>query len=120
LEVTVSQEEWRELTPEERSVIRRILEKEFRGRDALREQVERARARTVDETGSIEIEVPGDARSDALPGLVPVYARVPDADGFEIEIQLFVRDGKLSELLMCKEDGSAILQYPVGSGLRIS
>jgi hypothetical protein len=116
----VSQEGWRELTIEERSVIRRILEKEFRGRDALREQVDRARARTTDETGSIEIDVPGDTHSDALPGSVPVYARVPDADGFEIEIQLFVRDGKLSELLMCKEDGSAILQYPVGSGLRIS
>ena len=114
------EDQWRDLTPEERSVIRRILEKDFRGRDALREQVEHARARTIDDTGSIEIDVPGDARSDAWPGAVPVYARVPDADGFEIEIQLVVRDGKLSELQMSKEDGSAILQYPVGSGLRIS
>ena len=116
----MSQEQWRELTREERSVILRILEKEFRGRDALREQVALARVRTVDEMGSIEIDVPGDVGSDAFPGVVPVYARVPDADGFEIEIQLFVRDGKLSELLMSKEDGSAILQFPVGSGLRIS
>jgi hypothetical protein len=111
-------EQWRPLTAEERSVIARILEKEFRGRDALRAQLDHTRARPIDDTGSIELDVAGGERSE-MSGLVPVYARFPDADGFEIEIQLFVQDGKLKELQVSKEDGSTVIHFPTGPLLRI-
>ena len=115
----MSDEPWRELTPEERGVIARILEKDFPGRDALRAQLDSARARDMDEVGSIEIQALGGPRSDAV-SPVPVYAACPDADGFEIEVSLFLRDGRLAELRIAKVDDSAIQHWPTGSILRIS
>src|SRR5438067_53601 len=117
--MAVTDEPWRELTEEERGTIARILEKDFPGRDALVAQLPTARARPSDEVGSIEIQAPDGPPSQA-PSPVPVYAACPDADGFEIEVALYLRDGRLSELRIAKVDDSAIMHWPTGPRLRIS
>lgn len=72
----------------------------------------------VDDVGSIELDVLDGPLSEA-PSPVPVYAVCADADGFEIEVSLYLKDGKLSELRIAKVDDSALMHWPRGSQLKI-
>ena len=107
---------WRDLSRWEREVLERMLEQPFDGRDALREQLARARVRRVDDEGSLSIE-----------GATPtehywpaVTARGEDADGIAIEMILLVGDDdRINELDVWKGDGSPIKQMPKPSALEI-
>lgn len=101
---------WRDLTNNERQLIELLLTRDFPGVEALRNQLETATASIIDTKGSLQFRV-----SDPL---ADVQQRVPsegyyfDTEGVDyipaINVLLHVVDGKLHELEVYKDDGSAI------------
>lgn len=101
---------WRDLTSSERQLIELLLTKEFPGAEALRSQLETARVSAIDAEGSLQFRVSGP--------LANVQQRVPtegyyfDAEGVDyrpaVNVLLHVVEGKLHELEVYKDDGSAI------------
>jgi hypothetical protein len=101
---------WRELTNNERQLIELLLTKDFPGVEALRSQLETARASSIDAEGSLQFRVSGP--------LAEVEQRVP-TEGYyfdneavdyrpAVNVLLHVVEGKLHELEVYKDDGSAI------------
>jgi hypothetical protein len=92
--------EWRPLDPEERTILDRLLEEEFPGRDEVRAQVEGSQVKAWHDFGhcrSLEFRIPSqillhkDQGSDPL----PVEASFTDSDGITVEILLFAKAGYL-------------------------
>jgi len=95
----------------ERVILSRLLSCEFAGRDAIASQLESARARQIDDTGSVELTTVSATAAGVVTRL-PVEAQCLDEDGVPISIMLFVVNGFISELEFSKADGSAIRKMP--------
>ena len=112
---------WRPLTDLERALAERLLSmpvwrrEEFCGQ--LRESAVRTIAGYSDDYGSIEFQV-GEAAGG--PQRLIAEAMAEDADNVPIEILLFEKGGKLSELEILKADGSEITRMPPAGEFRIS
>lgn len=101
---------WRDLTKNERQLIELLLTKDFPGVEALRNQLETAKASAIDSAGSVQFRVSGP--------LAEVQTRVPtegcyfDTEGVDhrpsVNVLMHVVEGKLHELEVYKDDGSAI------------
>jgi len=110
---------FRPLTPREMGLLRRLLEREFPGRDQLREQLGSVTGRTIDEEGSLALQ----CRSGPP---APVLCRVPaegecmDTDGKRINVLLHVVRGFMNELEVYKDDSSAVLRLPSAGDLMLT
>jgi hypothetical protein len=109
---------FRPLTNYESHLIRRLLEKNFPGRDALVEQMENCLVRTIGPNGCLEFQVNSQVKAD-VKWRIPTEAHVPDADGMSINILLHVIDGKLKELEIYKSDSSPVIKMPDPAALEI-
>jgi Domain of unknown function (DUF6984) len=106
---------WRELTEYETSLLNRMLENDFPGRDELRAQVEDCLVETVesygDDYGSIRfkagVEAPGPGWHN-----VAVTATAMDRDGIPISYLLHVIDGSLLELEIVKNSDDVMKRRP--------
>ncbi len=117
VEVAWPDEEWRDLRPEERELIERLLAAQpFSGRDDLLAQLPGSRAKTIDADGSISIQVTSPIRAD-IPVRVPVTGHTTDADGMWMEMLIHVVDGALDELELWRGDLAAVQRYPRASGV---
>jgi hypothetical protein len=109
---------YRQMSEYEASLLARLLEVDFEGRDAVAQQVQNAVVREIDEYGSIEFRV-DDERRAAVTQRVPVEGEANDVDGVPIWVMLFVVNGKVDELEICKADGSPIVRKPLARDLEI-
>ena len=114
--------EFRELTNEERAVLKRLLEKPFPGREQITRQLDTASVREVtdykDQYGSLEFKVETKVKAPTSQR-VPVEAMGMDQDDVPIEYLLHVVDGTLAELEIVKADGSRIQRMPRASELKV-
>jgi hypothetical protein len=101
----------RPLTEEELSLLAVLLGADFPGREALREQVGKAKARRVDTEGSLELSVPVGEAANVV-RRIPVEAELEDSDGVAIHVLLHVVSGFLNELELFREDGG-LIQGPI-------
>lgn len=105
-------------TDYEQSLLERLLEAEFPGRDQLTPMIHNLLVRTVDESGGLELRSQVDGKSPVAKR-VPVEAEAKDEDGVVIHILLHVVDGRPIELEFFKEDGTAIRRRPSPSVLEL-
>jgi hypothetical protein len=103
--------DFRKPTDVERSLLERLLEAEFPGRDELAPMVRNLLVRTIDEEGGLEVRsnVSGEA---PVVKRIPVEAEARDADGFRVHALLHVVSGRPVELEIYKDDGSAVKRMP--------
>ena len=112
---TMPEPNYRPLTNWERVVLAKLLSVDVPGIEVLKEQVVQARAITLDEYGSIGINV--GARNSARFRDGPlVSATQSDRDTTEgygpfINIILFVKSGLLNELQIYKDDSGEIINH---------
>jgi hypothetical protein len=102
----------------EKTILLRLLGCEFSGRDAIASQLGSARARPIDDSGSIELTTDIATAAEVATRL-PVEAQCIDEDGVPISIMLFVINGFISELEFSKADGSAIKKMPDPQALHV-
>lgn len=103
---------YRPLTDFEKSILEKLLSVDVPGVTVLRSQMGRAMAMTLDEYGSIKLEINSANRAEFSNGpLVSATQRDGDTvDGYGpfINLLLFVKDGLLNELQIYKDDGGKI------------
>ena len=102
----------------EQGVISVLLGAKFPGDSALREQMAKARVRTIDVDGSLEISVEDGPRAEVA-RRIPVEAVAADRDGMPIHILLHVVDGMLQELEYFREDSRPVKQPPAKDDLQV-
>jgi hypothetical protein len=111
------------LKPEESAVIRVLLDHaDFDGRDELLEQV--PAARVVGRCGcgcaTVELAVDKAPADDAVSYPIPNQATVLDEDGNLIGgVLLFVKDGRLAELVVYSFEDEPIRVFPGADRLRL-
>ncbi len=110
---------YRLMSDYEASLLARLLDLDFDGRDAIVQQVRNAKVREIDEFGSIEFKVDENAQRAAVTQRVPVEGEANDSDGVPIWVMLFVVDGRIDELEICKADGTPIVRKPLPSDLEV-
>lgn len=110
--------DYRELTGDEASLIARLLEGNFAGRDEIAQQVMTSRVRRADEDGCLEFLIESPTRAPVAHS-VPAEAEAEDEDGVGIHALLHVSEGKVKELEFYKEDGTPIRRMPEPSQWRV-
>ena len=109
---------FRKPTAEERSLLGRLLEAEFPGKDELAPMVRNVLVRTTDEDGGLELRSQTEGKSPVVKR-VPVEAEAKDEDGVVIHMLLHVVDGKPVELEVFREDGATVRRMPDPSALEL-
>lgn len=110
--------DYRPLSSRERAYLDRLLEADFPGREALASQLAAAKARQIDEYGSLDFYVLPAQRAK-VKRRIPVEGRFLDADGTVIHLLLHVLDGVIDELEIFKEDLSEVLKLPPAEDLEL-
>jgi len=102
---------YRPMAEWEYRLIQRLLEADFPGRNALREQLNDVQVRSIDDNGSLGIVCNVGTRA-AVEKRVPVEGEAIDCDGTSIHYLLHVVEGQMNELEVFKEDSSSVMQHP--------
>jgi len=104
---------YRPLTDLEKAVLIKLLSVDLPGVEALRGQIGRSTAQTLDEYGSIELKVdsPNRARFSDGPLVSATQNDHGTTEGYGpfINVLLFVKNGLLKELQIYKDDSSKIV-----------
>ncbi|MFI5093025.1 MAG: hypothetical protein WCE50_14800 [Candidatus Acidiferrum sp.] len=109
---------FRKPTAEERSLLERLLEAEFPGKDELAPMVRSILVRTTDVDGGLELRSQTEGKSPVVKR-VPVEAEAKDEDGVVIHMLLHVVDGKPVVLEIFREDGATVRRMPDPSALEL-
>jgi len=72
---------FRDLTDNERTILNRLLETDFPGRDQIVEQLRVSRVKTIDENGSLEIQTDSPVKASSVKSRVPTEGEIEDSDG---------------------------------------
>jgi hypothetical protein len=107
------------MTPSEKELVGRLLERPFPGRDELRQQLKTAKVRVIDEDGGLEISVSSSTRAGHVKYRIPVEAEYEDADGSTVHVLLHVVGGRANELEFYREDNSSVKSWPDPGLLRV-
>lgn len=110
--------DFRPLNVHEIALLKKLLDHDFQGRDALRVQMSSVTARQTDEHGCLQFRTDEAVPVDVEIGS-PTEGRCEDIDGGVIVVMLHVRNGKLHLLEILKEDGSEILRAPKAEDLTV-
>jgi len=100
---------FRELRRNERELLNALLAQEFPGHNALSGQLASARARTIVDNPSLDLQVKGGLAAD-VERRIPIEAEVEDADGVSVHILLHVVDGFMKELEIYREDSRPLMR----------
>ena len=109
----------------ELTLLKKLLERDFPGRDNLLRQLDGLSVKTVDEEGSLSIQVDSLAPSAEAKSRVVAEAYYCDeGDGIPCEgargnVLLHVVKGELTEIEIYKVDGSPIEKGPSAEGLTL-
>ena len=106
------QAQFRKPTKEEQTLLQRLLEAEFPGKEQLAPMVQDMLVRPIDEAGSLELRTQANTRATVIKR-IPVEAEAKDKDGVTIHVLLHVVDGRPIELEIFKDDSSRIKYMPV-------
>lgn len=109
---------FRPLDANEIALLKKLLDHDFQGRDALRMQLSSVTGRQTDEHGCLRLRTDETIEADSEIAS-PTEGRCEDIDGGVIVVMLHVRNGKLHLLEMFKEDGSEILRAPKAEALSV-
>jgi hypothetical protein len=107
---------FRPLDANEIALLKKLLDHDFQGCDALRIQLSSVTGRQTDEHGCLELRTDEAIEADTEIGS-PTERRCEDIDGGVIVVMLHIRNGKLHMLEIFKEDGSGILRAPTAEAL---
>ena len=99
---------YRALSAEEKTLLAKLLDEDFPGRTALRQQLTHVRARTIDADGSLALAPAAGARPADVVRRIPVEAELEDVDGTTIHVLLHVVNGLMHELEVYREDSSPV------------
>ncbi len=91
------QAQFRKPTKEEQTLLQRLLEAEFPGKEQLAPMVQDMLVRPIDEAGSLELRTQANTRATVIKR-IPVEAEAKDKDGVTIHVLLHVVDGRPIEL----------------------
>jgi hypothetical protein len=111
------------LTDWEKSLLRRLLEPEFPGRNELLQQVEsiQGSADTGNaENGSLRLRPASETGAQIPKTLFGTHGQGPDIDGTTIHYSLAFRSGKLSFLDIYKSGPEKVLRHPDFSSIQVS
>jgi hypothetical protein len=108
---------FRSPTVSELSLLKKLLEKEFPGRDSLWGQLEGLLVKTIDKEGSLSLQVTSLAPLAEVETRVVSEGHYSDDDeicceGPQVNVLLHVVKGKLAEIEIYKDDGSPIKRAP--------
>jgi hypothetical protein len=78
-----------------------------------------ARAKTIDEDGSLEFLVSSGMAADHVKYSVPIEGEYEDPDGITVHVLLHVVDGKTKELEFFREDNARVRTWPDPASLRV-
>jgi hypothetical protein len=108
---------FRQLTERERRIVEKLLETEFPGRYALREQIGSVTAKQIEEDGTLILRCASGPPSPTRHTLA-VEGKCKDADGMIISVMLHVdKDGFMNMLEIYKYDMSPIINQPSADDL---
>ena len=110
---------YREMRPNERELIYKLLEPTFPGRNQLSDQLESAKVRTIDDDGSLEFLICSSTKADHLKYVVPTEGEYEDPDGITVHVLLFVKDDRAAELEFYREDNTQVQTWPNPNTLRV-
>lgn len=105
-------------TPSERALLRRLLEADFPGRDAIEGLLNHVEVRTIDHLGSLDLRSHAAGKAKVVKR-VPVEAEAEDLDGCLIHVLLHVVDGRPAELEIFKDDGTSVSRMPEPSSFEL-
>lgn len=109
--------EFRNLNDRELSLLERLLEDDFSGRDELRTQLPATTAKQIEPDGTLALRCHG-GRPARSKHRVANEAICEDSDGAMIAVMLHLNaDGFMTMLEIIKYDGTAILRPPSGRDL---
>lgn len=112
-------ESFREMQPQERELISKLLEPVFPGRDELSQQLETAKVRTIDIDGSLEFSISSSTKADHVKHVVPTEGEYEDPDGMTVHVLLHLAGDKAKELEFFREDGSPVQSWPDPHSIRV-
>ncbi len=112
------QAQFRKPTKEEQTLLQRLLEAEFPGKEQLAPMVRDMLVRPIDEAGSLELRTQANTRATVIKR-IPVEAEAKDKDGVTIHVLLHVVDGRPIELEIFKDDSSRIKHMPLPSAFEL-
>jgi hypothetical protein len=107
----------------ELALLKKLLERDFVGRDNLLRQLDGLSVKTLDEEGSLSIRVDPLAPSAEVKSRVVSEAYYCDEgdgiprEGARVNVLLHVVKGKLTEIEIYKDNGSPIKKGPSAEGL---
>lgn len=113
------EEHFREPAPTEREVMQKLLAADFPGQREIAAQLANCRVRTIDDEGSLELELSDAAKPAMVERRIPVEAEGVDEDGIYVHVLLHVVKGFAKELEVYKDDGSAIRRIPSACDLKV-
>jgi len=113
------EQHFREPTRTETEVIQRLLAADFPGKDDIAKQMAGCRVRTIDDEGSLELELRHAPRPAAVEKRIPVEADAVDEDGIHVHFLLHVVEGYAKELEIYKDDGTSIRRMPRADDLEV-
>ncbi len=103
----LNEEKFREASASERALFRCLLSINFKGRDNIKQQLDTALVRRIDNDGSLEFKVVDIIPAD-VSRRVPVECWCQDIDDMQVEILLHVVNGIVNELEIFRGDGGTI------------
>jgi hypothetical protein len=103
--------DFRRPSDKERSLLERLLEAEFPGRDELAPMLRNVLVRNIDEDGGLELRTEVEGKASVVKR-IPVEAEAKDIDGVVIHMLLHVVNGKPVELEFFREDKENVKEIP--------
>src|SRR5277367_2249608 len=113
------EQHFREPTRTEEEIIQRLVGADFPGKEEIAKQLASCRVRTIDNEGSLELELSQIARPAVVEKRIPVEAEAVDEDGVHVHFLLHVVKGFAKELEIYKDDGTPIRRMPSPDDLEI-
>ncbi len=108
----------RQPTNDERSIMERLLEGDFPGRDELHEQIDNCLVEPIDHNGSLKFLAETEVRAP-VKSRIPTEGETEDEDGVTIHVLLHVVEGQVHELEVYKDDSSKLLKRLNPTRLRL-
>jgi len=116
--MTNCEQQFREPTTIERSLLDRLLEADFPGKEDLRFLLQGALVRTIDVDGGLQIRSSVEGSALVIKK-IPVEAEAKAEDGILVHALLHVHEGRPVELELYREDGSHLKQIPPASAFEL-
>jgi hypothetical protein len=106
----------------ELALLKKLLERDFPGRDKLLGQFDGLSVKTIDKEGSLSIQVnplasPAEAKSRVVSEAYYCDEDEISGEGPKVNVLLHVMEGKLTEIEIYKDDGSPIKKGPSAENL---